>query len=98
MDKLAAKRINVPVIPGIMPVTSLEQLEKITGSFGPKSPEELRGMLRACTSQAELSARAVEFSVKQCAGLKDSGVKGFHFYTLNRAASVTDIINGAGLN
>lgn len=92
-DKTQQKGINVPILPGIMPVTNLTQLEKIIGMFDPKIPAGLRDRLESASSNDDMYKAGVEYSVNQCRELKSFGIPGFHFYPLNKAGAVSVIID-----
>jgi methylenetetrahydrofolate reductase (NADPH) len=87
LDKLRTAGIDVPVVPGIMPLLNLANLERIaTLSPGTMVPTELRESLQKAGQDdgAALSA-GVEFAAIQCKQLIDGGAPGIHFYTLNRS-------------
>ena len=92
INKITQKGISVPVIPGIMPVTSLAQITKITGMCGAKIPKKLFAELQQCQSDETICKTGIEYSTRQCLELKQWGVQGFHFYTLNKSAAVKKII------
>jgi methylenetetrahydrofolate reductase (NADPH) len=92
LDRTARAGIQVPVIPGIMPVTSPAQIEKITGMCGAKIPPALAARLQGCGTDEEICRAGIEYSIEQCRELKKWGVRGFHFYTLNRSSAVMKII------
>ncbi|HDP81121.1 MAG TPA: methylenetetrahydrofolate reductase [NAD(P)H] [Spirochaetes bacterium] len=96
IDKITKLGITVPVIPGIMPVTSMAQVERVTGMCGAKVPGELIERLKRCATEDQLCAAGVEYSIKQCEELRSWGVRGFHFYPLNKSAAVARIL--ASLN
>ncbi len=92
IDKTRKKGITIPIIPGIMPVTSPAQIEKVTKMCGAKIPTALSKRLDSCQSDEDLCKAGIEYSINQCRELKSWGVKGFHFYTLNKASAVMRII------
>ena len=92
MNLTARRGISVPVIPGIMPVTSLSQITRITGMCGAKIPEKLMDDLHGCESEESICRAGTDYSIRQCAELKSWGVPGFHFYTLNKSDTVKRII------
>lgn len=89
--------ITVPIIPGIMPITSVAQIEKITELCGAKIPEELSSQLSKCNSENNACEAGIEYSIKQCEELKKHGVSGFHFYPLNKAYATKKIIDSLNL-
>ncbi|MBN1531897.1 MAG: methylenetetrahydrofolate reductase [NAD(P)H] [Spirochaetes bacterium] len=92
IDRTAREGIQVPIIPGIMPVTSPGQIERITGMCGAKIPPALAARLQRCGTNEEICRAGIEYSIEQCRELKSWGVRGFHFYTLNRSSAVMRII------
>lgn len=92
IDKIVQKGITIPVIPGIMPVTNLAPIKKITSMCGATIPRKLVDRLQHCPSDDILCDAGIDYSIEQCRELKKWGVKGFHFYTLNRSQVVKKII------
>ncbi len=86
VEKCRALGIKVPVIPGVMPALSLEQVERFCGFCGAKLPEELRARLAAVAGDEAAGQRVgIEWAHEQIQGLLDKGAPGFHLYILNRA-------------
>jgi methylenetetrahydrofolate reductase (NADPH) len=94
VDKCRAIGIDVPIIPGIMPVYTVkmtQMLSKICGSkIVPQLQRRLDGVDQA-DSQAVLQV-GIDFAAEQCQGLLKEDVAGLHFYTMNRSYSTTEII------
>jgi methylenetetrahydrofolate reductase (NADPH) len=86
--------IDVPIIPGIMPITSAGQIRKITSMCGSDIPERLQAELEL---RADDPAAATDFGVAyatlQCADLLANGAPGIHFYTLNRSPATRAILS-----
>ncbi|MGV7930251.1 MAG: methylenetetrahydrofolate reductase [NAD(P)H] [Spirochaetota bacterium] len=97
MDRLAGMGITVPVIPGIMPVTSLSQVDRVTSMCGAKVPDELLKRLETCRGNDSICEAGIEYSIRQCIELKSWGVPGLHFYTLNKAQAIKRIMDATGL-
>lgn len=87
VDLVRAEGIDVPIVPGIMPVLSLANLQRIASlSPGTTIPESLESSLRDAGDDDEASLQAgVAFAAKQCRDLLARGAPGIHFYTLNRS-------------
>lgn len=85
--------ITVPILPGIMPVTNAEQIEKFTRMCGASVPERLRRELtvRRDDPQAALEL-GVAYATLQCADLLRGGAPGVHFYTLNKSSATRAIL------
>lgn len=93
VDAARALQITVPIIPGIMPIQNLKQLEKITSMCGASVPPDLRSLLeRYAHNPAAQIDIGVEYAREQCADLKKQGAAGVHFYSLNKAAPVLQIM------
>jgi methylenetetrahydrofolate reductase (NADPH) len=86
--------IDVPIIPGIMPITNVAQIERFTALCGACIPDRLR---RELELRADQPAAAAEFGVAyatlQCADLLARGAPGIHFYTLNRSPATRAILS-----
>jgi methylenetetrahydrofolate reductase (NADPH) len=87
VEAVRAEGIHVPIVPGIMPVLSLANLQRIASlSPGTMVPESLEAALREAGDDAEAGLQAgVDFAAEQCRGLLEGGAPGLHFYTLNRS-------------
>ncbi len=91
-----AAGITVPIVPGIMPVTNLAQIERFTSLCGASIPAVLRSRLQACP-EPDVPAVGVDWAREQCKTLLDGGAPGIHFYTLNRSPSTRAILRNLGL-
>jgi len=95
VDKCRAKGIAVPIIPGIMPVYSVELTQRLSGMCGASIPEGLRRSLEQldpADADAALDL-GIDFAYAQCRDLLSRGVPGLHFYTLDRGKSTSTIID-----
>jgi methylenetetrahydrofolate reductase (NADH) len=90
--------IDVPIIPGIMPITDVGQIKTITGMCKASIPESLLEQLelRAGDSDAVLQL-GVSYATLQCAELLARGAPGIHFYTLNRSPATRAILSALRL-
>ena len=87
--------INVPIIPGIMPVYTVKMtgmLSKVCGATITNEMQKRLDAVNADDKNAVLNL-GVDFAVGQCRGLLKEGVDGLHFYTMDRSKSTTEIIN-----
>lgn len=94
-ERCQAVGINVPVVPGIMPVTSLQQVKKITSLCGSKLPQEFVDKLSKNDDPGYQFDVGVEHAVNQIANLIDEGVSGLHFYVLNKSDATSAILKAA---
>jgi methylenetetrahydrofolate reductase (NADPH) len=93
-----AAGVGVPIVPGILPITQIGQLERMTKMCGASIPEGLRRELHAREDQPEA---VIDFGVAhatlQCAELLAAGAPGIHFYTLNRSPATRAILGALKL-
>ena len=88
-----AAGITVPIVPGIMPITNVAQIERFTKMCGAKIPHDLAGRLRrAANDPAHVMAAGIEHAIKQCRKLLEGGAPGLHFYTLNKSFATRSIL------
>jgi methylenetetrahydrofolate reductase (NADPH) len=93
-----AAGITVPIIPGIMPITRVGQVEKMAAMCGSAIPGELRSELHAREDDAEAVLDfGVAYATLQCAELLAAGAPGIHFYTLNRSPATRAIVSALKL-
>jgi len=90
--------IMVPIIPGIMPIGNLAQLERMTTLCGATIPPELLAALEARSDDGRaVEALGVAYATLQCAELLAGGAPGIHFYTLNRSPATQAILGALKL-
>ena len=93
MERLDKADIQVPVIPGILPVSSYAQLKRMTEMCGSKVPLETdKFFSKYADDEKSIFSAGVDFASRQCEELLAAGVKGFHFYTLNKSDQVSNIL------
>jgi methylenetetrahydrofolate reductase (NADPH) len=96
---LAQRDVFTPVLPGILPVTSLSTMKRLPG-MGAAAPEWMQDRLRAAdeTGGAEaVRKEGVELATELCAELLKFGVPGLHFYTFNTSSATREIYAALGL-
>jgi methylenetetrahydrofolate reductase (NADH) len=97
-DRVAAAGGEVPIIAGIMPVTSLRTLERVVLLSGARLPPRLAERLRAAADdKAAVRDSGVGHAAGMCEQLLAEGAPGLHFYTLNGSRSTLDIYHRLGL-
>lgn len=93
VERVRAVGILIPVIPGILPIQSLKQVQRITSLCGAHLPKPLFEQLTACGEDEEaMRGVGLAHATEQCRDLLDHGVPGVHFYSLNKAYSVLKIV------
>ncbi len=97
-DRVAAQGCDVPIIPGIMPITSLRVIEKALELGGCRVPTELWERLQAVADdRAAVREIGVDYAAGMCERLLAEGVPGLHFYTLNWSRATREIYQRLGL-
>jgi methylenetetrahydrofolate reductase (NADPH) len=90
--------ITVPIIPGIMPITRVGQIERMAAMCGSAIPDALRRELHARGDDTEAVLDfGVAYATLQCAELLAAGAPGIHFYTLNRSPATRAILSALKL-
>jgi methylenetetrahydrofolate reductase (NADPH) len=98
-DRVAAQGCDVPIIPGIMPVTSLRVIERAVELGGCRVPAQLWERLQAVADdRAAVREIGVEYAAWMCERLLADGVPGLHFYTLNWSRATREIYQRLGLS
>lgn len=93
LDACRSHRIEVPIIPGIMPITNCERLVRFSRNCGAEIPRWIeRKMFEYKDDQESLEAFGCSVVQNLCQRLLDNDCPGFHFYTLNRARSTSRIL------
>lgn len=86
--------ITVPIVPGIMPITSFAQTKRFTTMCGASLPRKMIEDLAPIASDKEAVLRyGIDYATKQCRELLASGAPGIHFYTINKSRSTATILS-----
>ncbi|OXR48987.1 MULTISPECIES: methylenetetrahydrofolate reductase [NAD(P)H] [unclassified Pusillimonas] len=94
VDRAQAKGVNVPIVPGIMPITNQVQLLRFSDMCGAEVPRWIRQRLADYQGDlASIKAFGKDVITQMCQRLLDGGAPGLHFYTLNTAESTLAIAN-----
>ena len=92
VDKARAIGVTQPIVPGIMPVTNVGQLERFTTLCGASIPAAFRERLEGVRDDDDaVIATGIDWATDQCRTLLDGGAPGIHFYTLNRSHSTREV-------
>lgn len=92
-DACRALGISAPIVPGILPVTNLAQIQRITSLCKARLPEELVAALGERDDPQWQFERGVAFAARQVQELIDAGVPGIHFYVLNKSQATGAVLN-----
>ena len=98
-ERCSLAGINIPIIAGIMPITSISGFKRIAElAAGSRFPAKLLRALQRCENDREMVSRVgVHFALEQCHDLLDNDVAGIHFYTLNRSDATRTIFDSLGI-
>lgn len=92
--KANKKGIDVPIIPGILPITNYNSLNRMLSMARVTLPDSLMYKLEKFKDNPEdVKKVGIEFATAQCLELKENGAKGLHFYTLNNSSIVSKILD-----
>lgn len=95
LDLCQKAGIDIPIIPGIMPITNFKQIQKFASMCGATIPQELIEKLEPYAENPEETLKiGVEFAIEQCLDLLENGVPGLHFYTLNKSKATLMVYEG----
>ena len=98
VDAAAAQGIDVPIVPGIMPIASFTRLARFSDACGAEIPRWIRRRLESYGDDvASVRAFGLDVVTEMCASLLARGAPGLHFYTLNQASLTTTIWQRLGL-
>jgi methylenetetrahydrofolate reductase (NADPH) len=94
-DRCAAAGIEVPILPGVMPIYSIKMMRTLASLCGATITEKvLQGLADVPEDDKEaLLSFGIEFAIDQCQELLASGVPGLHIYTMDRSRSTAGIVN-----
>jgi methylenetetrahydrofolate reductase (NADPH) len=97
-DRVAARGCDVPLLPGIMPLTTPRTLRKAGELSGAAVPPEMAAALDPFVEDAAgFRAAGLDLVTQLCERLIAEGVSGLHFYTLNRSTATREIVSRLGL-
>ncbi len=97
-DRVTAHGCQVPIIPGIMPITSVAMIERIVLLSGARFPSGLGSRIREhAGNRAAMRQIGTEYAAGMCERLLAGGVPGLHFYTLNGSRATREIYQHLGL-
>ncbi len=96
-DRCEAIGINVPIVPGILPVTNLGQIERIASLCGACLPSEFTQRLGEKDDKEWQFEVGVEFAIQQTRELINAGVPGIHYYVLNQSPATIRILDAVNV-
>ena len=98
-ERCALAGIHIPIIAGIMPITSIGGLKRMADlAGGARFPAKLLRTLQHCQDDPDMVRRVgIQYALEQCHGLLENDVAGIHFYTLNRSDATRLIFDSLGI-
>jgi methylenetetrahydrofolate reductase (NADPH) len=94
LDRIRKTGVNVPTIPGILPITDYQTLLRFCNTCGATIPQKVHDIFKPLDGDAESTYKTgVEFAVQQCKDLLEGGSPGLHFYTLNKVDPTREILS-----
>jgi methylenetetrahydrofolate reductase (NADPH) len=98
LDRVHARNISIPIVPGLLPIYSLKQVVRFAERVGTQIPEKIIHSFDGIDEHSQIShERALAIAVEQVRELMANGVHAFHFYTMNRADLILPIVRESGL-
>lgn len=98
LDECQLHGVQVPIVPGVMPITHFAKLARFSDQCGAEIPRWIRKRLESYGDDiASIQQFGLEVVVALCDKLRSGGAPGFHFYTLNRADAILNILDALGL-
>ena len=98
VDEAAALGVNIPIVPGIMPIGNFSQLARFSDACGAEIPRWMRKQLEGYSDDIDsIRAFGLDVVTDLCERLLKGGAPGLHFYTMNQAAATTEIWKRLGL-
>jgi methylenetetrahydrofolate reductase (NADPH) len=94
VDRARSIGITVPILPGIMPITNFEQIQRFTAMCGATIPPKLIAELQVRRDEPKaVEELGVAYATLQCTDLLRRGAPGIHFYTLNKSPATRAIVS-----
>ncbi|MDP1711911.1 MAG: methylenetetrahydrofolate reductase [NAD(P)H] [Candidatus Nanopelagicaceae bacterium] len=98
VEKLSARGSSMPVIPGILPITNIKQLERMAELGGTPIPKEIREDFAKVDGDPDaVKELGIEIATELCRDLLEAGAPGLHFYTMNTSSATREIYTNLGI-
>ncbi len=91
VDRVRALGCDIPILPGIMPITNLRQVTRMAELSGADLPAEVTSRFEGLTEPADIRRVGVQIATELCQQVLELGAPGLHFYTLNRSRATLEI-------
>jgi len=98
LQRAKGKGINIPILPGILPLTNLDKLRQFASVCKATIPEKVRNkMERFKSNSSDMQKAGIELTIEQCQDLINNGIKRLHFFTLNKPEVMKEILEALSL-
>ena len=98
LDECAAMSVDVPIVPGIMPIASFSKLARFSDACGAEIPRWMRRKFESFGDDTDsIKAFGLDVVTELCARLLEAGAPGLHFYCMNMAGATCTIVERLGL-
>jgi methylenetetrahydrofolate reductase (NADPH) len=87
--------INVPIIPGIKPISALNDIKLLPQTFHIDIPNELFNAVKKCKNDSEAREAGIEWAIMQSKELMKLEIPGIHYYTLGRSDNISRIVKAS---
>jgi methylenetetrahydrofolate reductase (NADPH) len=95
MERAARMAIDIPIVPGIMPITDCRKIEEFADFCSATIPKGIREKMGPLLDKPdEMKRLGIDYALRQCEDLLRNGVRYFHFYTMNKADAAREILHG----
>lgn len=98
VDKCRGLGIEVPIVPGILPVVNLSQIKRITSLCDAKLPTDFQEQLENAQSDEQQLEIGIDYATRQVDDLISNGACGVHFYVLNKSESASKVLDALNFN
>ena len=91
VERVRAAGSDIPILPGIMPITNLSSVRRMAELSGAEVPESVMARFEGLTDPSDVRREGVRVATELCEELLAAGAPGLHFYTLNRSRATLEI-------
>jgi methylenetetrahydrofolate reductase (NADPH) len=93
LERMKKRGVNVPVLPGILPLTDIEKVKQFTSICRTTIPKSIQAKLtRLNKNPLDMEKAGIDFTIEQCRKLIKNGIRHLHFFTLNKLEIITKIL------
>lgn len=98
VERVGRHGVDIPILPGIMPITNLGQVQRMAELSGANLPSELLARFEGRTEPADIRKVGIEIATELCQQLLAGGAPGLHMYTLNRSRATIEIFEALSIH